>query len=105
MYNQSHILYICANIMASMEFNNFKEIVKRYLTLNNNAKQYMDQSKQLKSEIDEMIREKVEARTVIKAKVGEQRKQMEAIEPYIMKFMKKIFNTEERETKNRLHCV
>lgn len=73
----------------NIEFNNFKEIVKRYLTLNNTAKQYETKSKEIKAEIDEIIKERVEMRKKLKEKVEEQKKQMDAIEPYIMQFMKK----------------
>lgn len=72
-----------------MEFDNFREIVKRYLTLHNTAKQYEKRSKEIKAEIDEIIKERVEMRKTLKVKVDEQKKQMEAIEPYIMQFMKK----------------
>lgn len=73
----------------SGHYDHFKEVLKRYLTINNQIKEIDAQMKELKAEMDRLIEERMAHRKALAEKKVEMAKQMEVLEPHIMSFMKK----------------
>lgn len=73
---------------ANSDFANFKEMVKEYLTINNELLEINQGIKQINAEIEELVADKRQEIAEMKAAITEKNDQKAALEPYLMKFMK-----------------
>ena len=73
---------------ANADFANFKEMVKKYLTINNEVLEVQMEIKQKKAEIEELITAQKQEIEELKHTIAEKNEQKATLEPYLMKFMK-----------------
>ena len=72
-----------------MEYANFREIVKKYLTINNEIIEIREMMAEVEEEMDEIVATKKEEYDALKTQIPDRLTQMAALEPFIMEFMQK----------------